>query len=115
MANNRFQRKAFGASGAYTCACCGKKTRETGHDESSVDLCAFCYREAGEVNSYNDGNSTEEQLIRAVLALEVEYGRQSALPEVVEYHAKNDIALPKAKGVTENDQIALMRVLGVID
>jgi hypothetical protein len=27
----------------YTCECCGKRTRETGDDESGVMLCAACY------------------------------------------------------------------------
>ena len=39
MGRNRFQ----AMSGCYTCRVCGKRTRETGHDESSCQLCAFCY------------------------------------------------------------------------
>ena len=30
-------------SGCYTCFICGKKTRETGHGESDIEACAFCY------------------------------------------------------------------------
>jgi hypothetical protein len=41
---NRFTRTRAGST--YTCECCGKRTRETGHDESSVSLCAACYFEA---------------------------------------------------------------------
>jgi len=35
--NNRFDRM-----GCYTCSTCGKATRETGHDESGMGLCARC-------------------------------------------------------------------------
>jgi hypothetical protein len=41
---NRFARTRAGST--YACECCGKRTRETGHEESSVFLCAGCYFEA---------------------------------------------------------------------
>lgn len=42
--NSRFQRGGFGRKGAtYSCECCGKLTRETGEEESSLQLCAACY------------------------------------------------------------------------
>jgi hypothetical protein len=42
-------------SGKYKCECCGKETRETGDGESSVNLCAKCYYEAGIENEHLDG------------------------------------------------------------
>lgn len=44
---NRFQKN----SGSYICLCCGKKTRDTGHDEASCCLCKKCYEEALEDNT----------------------------------------------------------------
>jgi hypothetical protein len=42
------------AGAVYTCRICGKKTRETGEDESSVKLCASCYGMAGQENTHSD-------------------------------------------------------------
>lgn len=41
--NSRFQRGGMGHGSTYRCEICGKLTRETGDDESSVLLCAACY------------------------------------------------------------------------
>ncbi len=57
VTRNRFQR----GSGVYTCSNCGKKTRETGHSESYVDLCATCYERGGDDNSVADGAITEAE------------------------------------------------------
>jgi hypothetical protein len=38
---DRFTRTRAGST--YVCESCGKRTRETGHEESSVSLCAACY------------------------------------------------------------------------
>lgn len=46
-------------SGCYTCRVCGKKTRATGHDEESCQLCAFCYIESGLENSHSDNDGCE--------------------------------------------------------
>jgi ribosome-binding protein aMBF1 (putative translation factor) len=48
----------FGQGGCYACLACGKKTRDTGHDEAGVQLCRKCYDEAGEENRRADGLST---------------------------------------------------------
>lgn len=45
----------FGRGGCYTCLACGKKTRDTGHDEAGVELCRKCYDEAGAENRRADG------------------------------------------------------------
>lgn len=42
-------------TGTYTCRSCQKLTRETGGDESSVELCRACYDEAGWENEHGDG------------------------------------------------------------
>jgi len=52
---NRFNR----GSGCYECRVCGKQTRETGHDESSCQLCAFCYEESGLENHHSDNGGCE--------------------------------------------------------
>lgn len=46
-------------SSTYTCRSCGKLTRETGHCESGVELCAACYDEAGWENEHQDGGHAE--------------------------------------------------------
>jgi hypothetical protein len=38
----------------YICEYCGKRTRETGHSESGVGLCAKCFEEAGLENEHSD-------------------------------------------------------------
>lgn len=45
----------FGRGGAYRCRSCGKLTRETGGDESSVELCRSCLQEAEMENAHSDG------------------------------------------------------------
>lgn len=57
----------------YICGCCGKRTRETGAGESSCDLCAFCYHEAGLENSLSDGNITQEEFDLEHAALVAKY------------------------------------------
>ena len=63
--NNRFQRGGHGTgwgSAVYACRGCDKKTRETGHDESSVQLCARCYLIACDENSISDGGRRPEDI-----------------------------------------------------
>ena len=38
---NRFTNRRRN-SATYTCECCGKRTRETGNEESTRDLCLAC-------------------------------------------------------------------------
>lgn len=45
----------FNKHGCYICLACGKKTRDTGNDEASVELCKKCYNEAMEENQKVDG------------------------------------------------------------
>jgi len=46
-----FQKNVYSLEGSvYTCRICKKKTRETGMDESSVQLCKACLIEAQEEN-----------------------------------------------------------------
>lgn len=46
-------------SGVYTCRCCGHRTRETGHCESGVELCALCYEIGGLENQISDGHDED--------------------------------------------------------
>jgi hypothetical protein len=68
---NRFNKN----SGCYTCACCGKQTRETGLDESSIGLCAYCYLEGGIENDFSDGNITQEEFDKQIAYLKERYSR----------------------------------------
>jgi len=52
MTRNNSQFRA--GSGTYTCRSCGKRTRETGGDESSLELCLVCMDEAGLENDHLD-------------------------------------------------------------
>jgi ribosome-binding protein aMBF1 (putative translation factor) len=60
---NRFTSRRHNST-TYTCDVCGKRTRETGHDESSVDLCAACYHSVTIDNTMSDNhhNFTPEQV-----------------------------------------------------
>ena len=52
--NRRFQTRHFGGSSVYTCRMCGRKTRETGDDESGVELCKGCLNNSYMENHHND-------------------------------------------------------------
>jgi hypothetical protein len=53
--NRRFGRRGFGSpGGVYACKSCGKKTRETGQEESSIGLCAACQQDAYWTNHHSD-------------------------------------------------------------
>lgn len=72
--NSKFQVSA-GRTPTYKCGVCGKLTRETGHDESSVELCAFCYEEAGLENALSDGVMTQTEFDKELEMLKKKYGR----------------------------------------
>lgn len=61
--------------GVYVCSSCGRKTRETGEDESSVELCAYCYLEATLENELSDGHYGVAEHARRLAALKKRYGR----------------------------------------
>jgi ribosome-binding protein aMBF1 (putative translation factor) len=63
---NRFK----GGSGAYQCRICGKQTRETGYDESSLELCAKCLLQEYVNNAQSDYGTGSEQYKQAVADLE---------------------------------------------
>jgi len=45
----------FGGVGpTYICSICKKRTRETGHDESSCELCKSCYLKELMINEHSD-------------------------------------------------------------
>ena len=50
--NNRNAR--FGRNGCYACRACGKQTRETGRDESSIRMCACCFEKTSCQNHVAD-------------------------------------------------------------
>jgi hypothetical protein len=55
--NSRFQPSSpfGGPGGTYICRMCGKRTRETGQDESSCGLCKSCFNECNMENEHSDG------------------------------------------------------------
>jgi hypothetical protein len=59
----------------YVCACCGKRTRETGLGESNCELCAYCYEESGLENSFSDGSISKEIFDEAISNLKKQYNR----------------------------------------
>lgn len=71
---NRFEKNRHGVS-TYTCRCCGKLTRETGHGESGAELCAFCWEEGGIENDLCDGIITPEQAAQELADLRKMYQR----------------------------------------
>lgn len=54
---NRFQPR----SGCYKCVSCGKRTRDTGVGEASLELCAFCFHEATLENEHYDYGPDDEE------------------------------------------------------
>ena len=54
---NRFQ----AGSGCYTCKSCGKRTRDTGGDNTDLEMCRECYDRAGDENAVNDGQMTQAE------------------------------------------------------
>lgn len=44
----------FNNYGCYICHVCGKKTRDTGNDEASVEMCKECYNKNLKENEKND-------------------------------------------------------------
>lgn len=59
-------------SGAYTCRCCGRKTRDDGNGDSvNVLSCTQCYELAGIENQISDEGATPE-LLAECAALRVE-------------------------------------------
>ena len=48
----------FGSKGCYECEMCGKKTRQTGIDNESVNLCKACYLDCQNENAIADGDDT---------------------------------------------------------
>jgi hypothetical protein len=74
-AASNFQRGPHKASGCYTCTLCRKSTRETGHEESSVGMCAYCFLRSGLENSLSDGGHTQEQFDAQLADLNNRYGR----------------------------------------
>ena len=47
----------FGAKGVYECEMCGKKTRQTGMDNESVNLCKTCYLDCQQENAIADNEA----------------------------------------------------------
>lgn len=47
-------------SGCYACRSCGKKTRATGYEEETCELCAFCYNESVLENYHNDNDGCDD-------------------------------------------------------
>lgn len=55
--------------GVYTCLECGRETRGS-KDAFGVEMCRWCYEEASEENSYNDGVITKEQYENRIKEIE---------------------------------------------
>jgi ribosome-binding protein aMBF1 (putative translation factor) len=49
-----FKNKFHKGSAVYTCEYCGKKTRDTGIGEASVNLCKSCYQAIEKENAENE-------------------------------------------------------------
>ena len=77
--NNRFKI----GSGVYVCRICKNKTRETGSDESSVELCAYCNEQALLENEYYDGHITYEKYRERYVRINNEYKRMDYVKIIV--------------------------------
>ena len=56
-------------SAAYHCEACGKLTRETGSEESTVQLCKHCYLTALAANAASDYGEGSPRHLKALAAL----------------------------------------------
>lgn len=75
QSSRRFAGIQIQKGSTFTCTVCGKRTRETGHDESSLEQCAFCYIEGGLENSLSDGFITQEEFDATMTDLRKQYKR----------------------------------------
>ena len=70
---NRFNRRGINRKGStYICECCGKRTRETGNEESTRSLCLACDL-AGEIEitmSDHGSKFSQEQINGITAAME---------------------------------------------
>jgi hypothetical protein len=67
-----------GTAPVYKCGRCGKMTRETGEDESSLELCAYCLLISYAENGFNDGVLTKKQYDAEITRLNKKYKRTLA-------------------------------------
>ena len=67
---NRFQTRRYN-SATYICDCCGKRTRETGNDESKREMCLACDLEGEIQNMISDYSHkiSQEQVDRFMYEL----------------------------------------------
>lgn len=61
---NKFKR----GSGCFTCHSCGRSTRDTGGDNTSLKLCAECYEIGGIENQISDKSFYDGQTEASCLA-----------------------------------------------
>lgn len=75
--NRRFQtgRGMFRLGATYTCHCCKRQTRETGQDESSLGLCAYCLLESYLENELSDGVIEQPEFEQKLDDLQKQYKR----------------------------------------
>lgn len=62
----RFER---GMGGAYTCDCCGRRTRYTGEQSMGSKTCPECWELAGIENEVSDGYKTVREVAGEVREL----------------------------------------------
>jgi hypothetical protein len=68
--------RAMGRKGAtYQCHVCKRQTRETGYEESSLQLCAYCLLEAYLENELSDGVIEQPEFEQKLDELQKEYKR----------------------------------------
>lgn len=72
---SRFESSRFDRKPVYICRICKKQTRDTGHDERSLELCAYCMQEAELENALNDGGIDERQFNDRLAELQKQYKR----------------------------------------
>jgi len=81
---NRFVK----GSGVYNCLACGKATRETGSEESKVELCRQCYEENIKQNSKDSQPEIDFQGLKVVIENEVGSIRKGAKEDGTKWQTK---------------------------
>ena len=76
--NRRFQK----GSGLFTCICCGKRTRDTGHDGALNSVCEYCHEVGGWGNMLSDNCCTQEEYDKAIAQLREQFNRDENDKEI---------------------------------
>ena len=96
----------------YICRDCGRRTRETGHDESGVELCAFCFLGAVQENYLLNNECTQAEYDAEMTKLHARYNPSKEASLYEDRFATQSAVVPAPAQVTLTEtQTALVAEL----